>query len=655
MATNQDSARKLMKEKCRENLAAGAKLLFARRFEEALSKFQKVLVFDPQNANAFALKSKCYLQMCDLKSAIANLKKAVELDPEEVDWNKQLSILIDAQGLNLLDQVRSKVAGWQNLIQRAIEFFNKAIEADSGEPYFWLHRAIAFTLCKDYRFAVSDLERYVSIDADNCEVFIMLAKLHWRLNNQHAGHHNLVRAHEIDPGHPEVQILMRSVAKRNQVVYQRTARTFLNNDVEATVEELDRALQVSPSNVNMLLLRAAAHRKLGKLQESLADIQRAKDVYTRSVMEHRRSMVVKSDGGGVGGPKAGFSQVEELCEIVVQRNQTLNEMALKEMRAGHVRAAWSIFNQVVEADVKLSQRNPKYKQTPAFLLNRGDSQREAKNWPQAFEDYIAALKLDPDSVATKSRISLVYNEFAVTQFNLKHYQKVRGGTLTHAFHVSPPRLILPCPLSSSCVHDSCTSVVLNRRQVVAFVGSLSYRRASACGCPTPCVQAALLYTKAIEMYPQSAHLYLSRAKAYFYDSRLRPAYEDLQVAVAKDPNNAEAAERLQHLTATFRVAGEGNVATGGGGGGSGGGGGGGGAGVSQPRRAYSADAAAAGKQVRFPAVVQKDNIAIKLLPGRATTRHPLVPQSFGSGFQVMPKTETHHHKQNSLRTTRPLP
>lgn len=450
MDSQKVSARKLMRDKCRENLAAGAKLLFARRFEDALSKFQKVLVFDPENANAFALKSKCYLQMCDLKSAIANLKKAVQLDPEEIDWNKQLSILIDAQGLNLLDQVRSKVPGWQNLIQRAIEFFNSAIDADSGEPYFWLHRAIAFTLRQDYVSAVSDLDRYVSIDAGNCEVFIMLAKLHWRLNNQHGGQRNLDRAHEVDPLHPEVQILKRSMAKRNQLVYQRTARSFLGNDCERTVEELDRALQVSPSNVNMLLLRAAAHRKLGNLQESLADIKRAKDVYTRSVMEHRRTLLTRRRNDGGGANPSNFSQVEELPEIVVQRNHTLNEMALREMRAGHIRAAWSIFDRVVQSDVKLAERDSKFQQNPAFLLNRGDAQREANNWEQAFEDYWSALELDPKSLNAKGRISLVYNEFAVTQFNEKQYQKVServGGACASRFYLSDEGMVAFATLS----------------------------------------------------------------------------------------------------------------------------------------------------------------------------------------------------------------
>ena len=52
------------------------------------------------------------------------------------------------------------------------------------------------------------------------------------------------------------------------------------------------------------------------------------------------------------------------------------------MRAGHMRAAWSIFNQVVQSDLQLAQRDPKFKQNPKFLLNRGDAQREAHNWPQ---------------------------------------------------------------------------------------------------------------------------------------------------------------------------------------------------------------------------------------------------------------------------------
>lgn len=370
---NKVTAKQLVRVKCRQNLTAGAKLLFQRRFEEALVKFQKVLMFDPHNANAFALKSKCYLQMCDLKSAISNLKKAVELDPEELDWTKQLSILIDAQGLNLLDQVRIKAVGWRNLLQRAIGFFNQAIEADTSEPYFWLHRAIAFTLQNNYQSAVTDLERYVTIDLHNTEVYIMLAKLKWRINAQHQGQANLDKAHALEPKHPEVKILKRSVAKRNQQVYQRTARMMLLKDNITVLDELDRALVVSPTNVDMLLLRAAAYRNIGELQHSLDDIKRAKEVYTHSVLEHRR--VLRLETGS-------RRHVEDTPEMILQRNQTMNEIGLREMRLGHVRAAWSIFNDVVKADLALAEGDPKYRQSPQFLLNRGDSQRKAGNWPQ---------------------------------------------------------------------------------------------------------------------------------------------------------------------------------------------------------------------------------------------------------------------------------
>ena len=185
------NAQKLVQEKLQENLRAGAKLLFQRKFIPAMTRLRKVLMFDPKNANAYALMSKCYLQLCDLKSAIAHLNKAIMLAPEEEDWPRQLSILMDAQGLNLLDQVRSKVAGWKGILERAIAFFTNAIEADASEPFFWLHRAIAYTLRSSYTEAVEDLERYTSLDAKNAEVYIMLAKLNWRLDAQHSGQVNL--------------------------------------------------------------------------------------------------------------------------------------------------------------------------------------------------------------------------------------------------------------------------------------------------------------------------------------------------------------------------------------------------------------------------------------------------------------------------------
>jgi hypothetical protein len=97
--------------------------------------------------------------------------------------------------------------------------------------------------------------------------------------------------------------------------------------------------------------------------------------YTRSVLEHRKQLRLEH-------PSGSLTQVDDTPEMIVQRNQTLNEIGLREMRLGHVRAAWSIFNDIVLSDAHLSERDAKYAQTPAYLLNRGDSQREAGNWPQ---------------------------------------------------------------------------------------------------------------------------------------------------------------------------------------------------------------------------------------------------------------------------------
>ena len=158
------------------------------------------------------------------------------------------------------------------------------------------------------------------------------------------------------------------------------------------------------------------------------------------------------------------------------------------------------------------------------------------------------------------------------------------------------------------------------------------------------------------MFPESTHLFLSRGKAYFFDGKLRQAYDDFEIAVKKDPSNQEAASRLAQLTATFRL----------------GGGKPGGGGAPAARKTSGGSTSRSGDRhikvrrrprdrdndrLEFPVVDKKaDGLRLKLLPGRSTENH-VVPPSFGSGFHVMPKSDLAKSPKriNSMRTTRPLP
>jgi len=147
-----------------------------------------------------------------------------------------------------------------------------------------------------------------------------------------------------------------------------------------------------------------------------------------------------------------------------------------------------------------------------------------------------------------------------------------------------------------------------------------------------------LYTQALEMYPESSHLYLSRAKAYYYNHDLKHAHDDLRIAVQKDPTNHEAAERLRSLSASFQAQSPTRQS---------------GLPLASPQRTSPRRSE---RSVQFPQMPRKDSVAIKMLPGRSAGE-TVVPHSFGSGFQVMPKADARRARQtsNNMRTTRPLP
>jgi hypothetical protein len=57
--------------------------------------------------------------------------------------------------------------------------------------------------------ALNDINHCITVDATRADVFILRAKLHWRLNEPKKGNADFKKAHAIDPDHPEVLIFER--------------------------------------------------------------------------------------------------------------------------------------------------------------------------------------------------------------------------------------------------------------------------------------------------------------------------------------------------------------------------------------------------------------------------------------------------------------
>ena len=292
-------------------MQVGSDYLFRRRFYEALTEFSKATFLDPLRAGVYVLKSKCFDQLCDFKSSIANMRKAVRLNPDQADWRRHLSIMVDAQGqsnIRMLSSTNLK-NGAGVLLVEALSYFSEAIEIEETLPEYWLHRCLTYIRLTQWRKALSDINQYIflleesiselehangmalnetlvraigepSAMADRkaaaasvmqqrrqynnqlCAAFVMRAKLYWRLEIVTKAKSDLDRAHYLNPEHAEVQILKRIIARQNERIHTTTSRLILGGQMKAALKELNQALKLNPEDVQMHLLRAAVYRKL---------------------------------------------------------------------------------------------------------------------------------------------------------------------------------------------------------------------------------------------------------------------------------------------------------------------------------------------------------------------------------------------------------
>jgi CHAT domain-containing protein/Tfp pilus assembly protein PilF len=132
-----------------------------RAEREGVSSLVREAVRDePEDSDALHLLGQYYLSVGDFDGAIAQLRKASELDP------KNAPILSDL-GAALYEKARRQGVSSANdpILEEGIEGLNRAISLEPGraEPYF--NRALWHQLMKEWDSAKADWQRYLELDS----------------------------------------------------------------------------------------------------------------------------------------------------------------------------------------------------------------------------------------------------------------------------------------------------------------------------------------------------------------------------------------------------------------------------------------------------------------------------------------------------------
>jgi len=199
----------------------GERLFYEGRYDDALSRFEKAIALDEDDADAHYLKGRALFYMGRDEESLSAFDRALDVDPDfgaaivhkaelmvrAFGWSDEALDLLDQaeeSGLSKDDKVdASLVRGLATMekgdFREAIEYLNRAVRGDVD----WVEARRERGVCRFYlwRFqdAATDLEAALGNDGGDAEAHYYLAMCLERLGKGSEADEHYRRAAEIDP------------------------------------------------------------------------------------------------------------------------------------------------------------------------------------------------------------------------------------------------------------------------------------------------------------------------------------------------------------------------------------------------------------------------------------------------------------------------
>ena len=232
-----DSVESLMKE--------GQELYSAKKYDEAIGKFEQVLAKDKTQWMASLYLARCYIGKGSWPAAITNARQAFQLAPNSMDVVNALTESLFGGGVDalkqgkfsdaityLVDYIRLKPTdpkGYLNAARaylgnrnygEALNTFLRGLgQGGGGEArqdllHGLLDGGISALSGGDARSAIGFLQEYLKYDATNFQAYLNLGKAYWQSGNLLQSLSSFRRALELNPSSEEAQRFLQRTLPR---------------------------------------------------------------------------------------------------------------------------------------------------------------------------------------------------------------------------------------------------------------------------------------------------------------------------------------------------------------------------------------------------------------------------------------------------------
>jgi len=315
--------------------------------------------------------------------------------------------------------------------------------------------------------------------------YILRGKIYWALRLSDLGNDDFRRAQEMDPDHLEVQAFHQEMLRQAETLYERAISNMHHKNYERAIEQLDQALGLSRNDLKLMIMRGTVHRKTGRHQLALDDLDDAAFIYYRQLKgQGEEPLPEQRQRRKLIAVMRMVDDYREPQQVTRERNLVFNDLALDLFTQGRYEQAITYLNRAIESEEKcmFAQNRTDKEVNFRFFLNRGDCYRAMGMLEQALSDFHRALEANPDDWQIKTRLSMIHYMYG--------------------------------------------NIVFNKRQFMA---------------------AETEFSRAIKYNPKVPVYHMQRGKACFYQQNIEGAYENYKTALELDPQNLEIKLLLQQF------------------------------------------------------------------------------------------------------------
>lgn len=395
-----------------------------------------------------------------------------------------------------------------------------------------------------FKETLTALDQTLSLDSSDGEALILRGKINWAVGQQEAGNKDMFEAGKLEPEHPEVEIFHRAMFEKSNKLYGEAKQAMKSENYPGAVASLTAALSVTPDDVKLLVLRAAANRKCDNHDAAIEDLDDAAYAYFEAITNFKPTPNVH----GKVSPDDARRELEraflaappwkrEPFQVTRQRSLVFNDVALQLMQAGQYKTAITTLNKAINGEMNLVEalrrRQMNYlsddqslKGSPSRNTNQDDTDtRTVSSYMGRSERSLHANQGSVDTASTTVSLhhDVDYRFFVNRGDCYRALEKIELALADYhrAYDAKPGNWDTRTRLSM--VHYIIGTALFNHS---AFD------------------EAEVELSTAIQYNPKVAHYFAVRGKACYYQHKFDLAHADYREALLLDPSLEDVRVRL---------------------------------------------------------------------------------------------------------------